>query len=635
MPGGTLTRAEFAASIKAKYPVYASVPDAELVDKMLAKYPVYQDQVVDFKSTATLPPEPSRMARVGELAGDVLTGAAKGAGQTAANLGSFIHMIPGVSRGIDALYGAPVSQPSFTAADELLAPTNTAQSIGKGAEQLAEFFVPGGAVSRASQGMGLAGRLGLEAAVGGGVAAAQGASLPEVAESGALSAIPGAIPVKRLRASIAEHLSAKAAKRVTEGLGATTKRLKNEAQKIAPEFAKRGLGGSIESLAEQSASQAGDLGREIGATIKGPIGQQTRPTGPIVAAIEKAKGKLTTRRVGGRVASEPRQPATLPQLAAPHYLDVPIDLVPLKTRYITENSQEAARALAGKFSQRQERQVFVDGLRKEYGDTLTVYRVGNIAPGTIQSYSLDPKRLAYFARVRGSEPVAYSVKAKDIAFPGLADDLEVAIDSAKVVKGAVDDLIVTDKPQWDALSKLQDVVQEYGDEMSVAQINALKRIYAKVTTRSGGYNEKAGEILNTAPEAAKTFAAILRREENGVEALAKLNKEFGFWKSLNNVTRATVERRSSQGRGLTASLAPVIGAVGGGASGDGVADRVQNAIIGGLAGRKLTTALQSPQWKFVRARYASHLAEALAGSNPERIGQVVGKILAAEAAHAN
>ena len=195
--------------------------------------------------------------------------------------------------------------------------------------------------------------------------------------------------------------------------------------------------------------------------------------------------------------------------------------------------------------------------------------------------------------------------------------------------------IVTDKPQWEALSKLQEVVGEYGDEMSVAQMNALKKIYAKVTTRSGGYNEKAGEILNTAPEAAKTFAAILRTEENGIEALAKLNKEFGFWKSLNNVTRATVDRRSSQGKGLTATMAPVIGAVGGFGSGEGTADRIQNAVIGGIAGRKLTTALQSPQWKFVRARYASQLADAIAGSNPERIGQVVGKILAAEAAHVN
>lgn len=493
----TLTREEFAASIKAKYPAYAAVPDQELVDRMLAKYPVYQDRIVDFKTHAESAPEPSLLARAAGMVGDVGIGAAKGLGQTVTNLGELVHMIPGVSRGVDALYGAPVSQASFADANRVLASTNTAQAIGKGVEQIGEFFFPGGAVSRATKGLSLGRRLALEGAVGGGVAAAQGASAPEMAAAGAISALPGAVPLKRLRASIAEHLSAKAAKRVTEGLGATTKRLKNEAQRIAPEFARRGLGGSVEAVAEQSATKADDLGREIGQAIKGPIGQQTRATAPVVDALEKAKGKLTTQKLDGS-----------------------------------------------------------------------------------------------------------------------------------------GELIVTDKPQWEALGKLQDVVREYGDEMSVAQMNALKKIYAKVTSRSGGYNEKAGEILHTAPEAAKTFAAILRKEENGVEALSKLNKEFRFWKSLSNVTKATVDRRSSQGKGLTASVAPLIGAASGAASADNFWDAGQRGFIGALAGRKLTTALQSPQWKFVRARYADSLAQALAGSNPERIGQVVGKILAAEAAHA-
>jgi hypothetical protein len=496
-PLATVTTQEFAATIKAKYPAYASVPDADLAAKMLEKYPIYRDRVVDFQSSATAP-EPSLMESAGAMAGDLVTGAAKGLGQTAANLGRGVHMIPGVSRAVDALYGAPVSQPSFQEADRVLAPTNTPQAIGKGAEQLAEFFVPAGAVNRAAQGLTMGGRAAVEGLAGAGIAGAQGASPVEMAASGALSAIPGALPVKRLRASIAEHLKSKAAKRVTEGLGATTKRNKVEAQRIAGEFADRGLGGSVESLSEQSATQVDDLGREMGKAIKGPIGQERRATAPIVESLEKAKGKLTTQKLDGS-----------------------------------------------------------------------------------------------------------------------------------------GELVVTDKPQWEALGKLQEVVQEYGDEISVEQINALKKIYARVTSRSGGYAEKAGEILNTAPEAAKSFAGILRKEENGVEALSKLNKEFRFWKSLNTVTKATVDRRSSQGKGLTASLAPVIGAVGGGASGDSLTERASNAIIGGVAGRKLTTALQSPQWKFVRARYANQLADAIAGSNPERIGQVVGKILAAEAAHAH
>lgn len=42
-----MTRKEFAASIKAKYPQYKEVPDDQLVDAMLEKYPTYKAQVQD------------------------------------------------------------------------------------------------------------------------------------------------------------------------------------------------------------------------------------------------------------------------------------------------------------------------------------------------------------------------------------------------------------------------------------------------------------------------------------------------------------------------------------------------------------------------------------------------------------
>lgn len=41
----TLTRAEFAQSIKAKYPAYATLSDEEVATKMLATYPQYEAQI--------------------------------------------------------------------------------------------------------------------------------------------------------------------------------------------------------------------------------------------------------------------------------------------------------------------------------------------------------------------------------------------------------------------------------------------------------------------------------------------------------------------------------------------------------------------------------------------------------------
>lgn len=45
MPEQLMTPEAFAQSIKAKYPDYAEVPDAELAAKMLEKYPEYRDRV--------------------------------------------------------------------------------------------------------------------------------------------------------------------------------------------------------------------------------------------------------------------------------------------------------------------------------------------------------------------------------------------------------------------------------------------------------------------------------------------------------------------------------------------------------------------------------------------------------------
>lgn len=49
-----MTRAEFAAQLKQKYPQYAAIPDDQLVAKMLEKYPVYKGQM---QAESALPPQ--------------------------------------------------------------------------------------------------------------------------------------------------------------------------------------------------------------------------------------------------------------------------------------------------------------------------------------------------------------------------------------------------------------------------------------------------------------------------------------------------------------------------------------------------------------------------------------------------
>jgi hypothetical protein len=68
MPDQLLSPSEFAQTIKAKYPDYASVPDDVLAAKMLEKYPEYQAHVQPMRTW-------------GDTAKDVAIGAAKGVGQ--------------------------------------------------------------------------------------------------------------------------------------------------------------------------------------------------------------------------------------------------------------------------------------------------------------------------------------------------------------------------------------------------------------------------------------------------------------------------------------------------------------------------------------------------------------------------
>jgi hypothetical protein len=77
------------------------------------------------------------------MPGDVVTGFAKGAAHTALDLGQAVHAIPGVSKGVDALYGTPgLSDAAFKDARATTAYANNAQRAGGVAETIAELAIP-------------------------------------------------------------------------------------------------------------------------------------------------------------------------------------------------------------------------------------------------------------------------------------------------------------------------------------------------------------------------------------------------------------------------------------------------------------------------------------------------------------
>lgn len=124
------------------------------------------------RTTTTVRPS-SEQSFASEVA-DVGIGAAKGSGTSITGLGELVHMIPGVSRGVDWLYGTPgLSQASFRDARQRLAPTTPAQQAGFFVEQLAELAVPATKVAKTLKGASTLVRLGAEGMLGGAGAAIQ------------------------------------------------------------------------------------------------------------------------------------------------------------------------------------------------------------------------------------------------------------------------------------------------------------------------------------------------------------------------------------------------------------------------------------------------------------------------------
>jgi hypothetical protein len=176
-----MTLAEFGQTIKQKYPEYADRGDEEIAHATLIKYPQYQETIYT----------PSTKTDEGEkgLKGFAL-GVTKGGIKLAKNVvegGSYLlGLHNAVKPAIDALVP-----------NENLEAKGTAESIGKAAENIAEFFLPAGLIgkagkaieagasalklgSKATTAIKLAGKVGLGASEAGGITALQGGNKKEI-----------------------------------------------------------------------------------------------------------------------------------------------------------------------------------------------------------------------------------------------------------------------------------------------------------------------------------------------------------------------------------------------------------------------------------------------------------------------
>lgn len=176
----------------------------------------------------------------------------------------------------------------------------------------------------------------------------------------------------------------------------------------------------------------------------------------------------------------------------------------------------------------------------------------------------------------------------------------------------------------DGLAK---IVADHGDEMTPDQVIKLRRIYDKQIAQAKGF---AGKTLREGSEidAKKELTSAIRAElGKQFPDLDKLNKEFSFWKNVEHVVGATVERTASQSPplGETVMKAGVVsGALAGGSSAVAPA-----AVLGGLYRATNTTA-----WRTHSAVFKTKVADALAKGNFDEVMRLLNQIGAGATASA-
>lgn len=509
--------------VRAKYPgAYDDLSDQQLESSVRAKYPRIYD---DIPTTQTKTEKPKDRTSGLATLGDFVIGALKGGGETAINLGQMLRSIPGANEvinlglqasGIPGLSGAQMPPEAsgrvFRSARESMTPTNTAQSVGKGTERVAELIVPAGVVGRASRGAAAAveallpsggrvaavlptvARMGVEGVGGAAMSEAQGGSPVAGAVLGAAVPVVG-----RAVSGMTGALRSQASKQVMQALGPTKERFKAVAEKIAPQVLSRGLRGSREELKAKASEMASQVGQQIDDAIT-DYGQRTASTQPIVDALEASKAPFVVQTANG--------------------------VVPLDTRALNQ----------------------IDGL--------------------------------------------------------------------------------------------QAVMADIGDTATVQQLVGVRRAWDRIVSQAGGYQQRAAGAIGV-PLADQSEAAVKREGAKAIRQLldaevpelSAINREYSFWKSLDDVLGQTLKRTEPQSKGLGARIAQSAGGIIGGtaASGGGILGVIGGAGLGASAARMLERAITSPRWALTSAHLKNNLAEALASGKATRIAGALSRITAVQA----
>lgn len=290
-----LTPEAFAQSIKAKYPEYASVPDAELASKMLAKYPEYQDRVQgvpDFKQSDTSPNEvdPNTVGTFARHVGQQLNPLPLG------------QMIPFPKEAGGAGWDAPLQALKSIGAAQQVPLDNAKASYAKGdiggaAVHFLNYLIPllgpvldksGNEMRSGKYAAGLGDAIGLAGQMFGPKAIAEHAP-----------ALLATKPVQALADAADTKATANVVDVIAPKVGANKTRFGNMAQQVAPEIARDTTGISRAAVADSVAGKLEDASAALDDANDARLNGKSYPTKPVLDALAAKRGRLTSQAVQG------------------------------------------------------------------------------------------------------------------------------------------------------------------------------------------------------------------------------------------------------------------------------------------------------------------------------------------------
>ena len=457
-----------------------------------------------------------RKPQFGAQLADAFIGVLKDIGEWPLAGAKVVHAIPGVSKGVDALYGeeSGFSDRMIDAADQELEPTNTAQAFGKGVAQIAEVMAPAGLLRKAGAKAvtalaprlaGITGetaasiipRAAVEATAAGAMAGVQGGDVTTGAVlGGTLPALGG------VGKAAAPWLKKTAVDKVTQALGARKERYKAIAERISPEMLKRGLSGSRESMKANAVQMLETTGEAVDDALT-QFADKKIPTDAVIQALEAAK--------------------------AP-------------------------------------------------------FRRNTFNPAT----------------------------------------------------GADDIVVEFDKRPISQLGGLQNLVRQLGENAPVEHLVALRRAWDSIVAQAGGYAHRAGGAIGVplrdqSEASAKRVGADAIRKllAEEVPDLAAVNKEFAFWKNLDDVLTQTMQRTQPHAKSKFAAKVAAGAGAAAGMSG-GPINAIGTAAGASKIAEWVDTAISSPRWAMTSATVRNKLADAMMSGDEKRVADIVSREIAVQ-----